>query len=392
MTPDKFIKITSDFWGAHLKRIQAYNDAGDITSSNDKIILFPNILLISITSEHYIAELLGARKRFTGLTFKRHKEISIDRYLNQFSKEESVPLFHLNGEKHGFINLCLAQEADFEAAKTRFPIIELFPSRLVRSGGKGAVLAFGPKFESSSIENCVFLNRHHNAIRAKHVLEMMIIGKNLTKNKYKDFLHNLSKDKIIKGVHTCASGNESAIILSGQLQNLYLLPKLRETTLGEFLKSHPEIIKDAFSTEKFVYEPYLKWIESAEHNKDEAINPDLLIQRDDGFYDIYDIKTAALNKKSLTKGPRKRRRFIDYVEEGAAQLAHYKEYFSFSKNTEYAKEKYGVEFKNPRYVLVVGSFENADAIEIGEAKRRFDGIDMIDYDTIVLLFLAKYYT
>ena len=81
MTPDKFIKITSDFWGAHLKRIQAYNDAGGITSSNDKIILFPNILLISITSEHYIAELLGTawHRESCSMAFFELKERSAGR-------------------------------------------------------------------------------------------------------------------------------------------------------------------------------------------------------------------------------------------------------------------------------------------------------------------------
>jgi hypothetical protein len=101
---------------------------------------------------------------------------------------------------------------------------------------------------------------------------------------------------------------------------------------------------------------------------------------------IYDLKTAALNKQSLTKGKRSRRRFIDYVNEGIAQLANYKEYFKFPQNQELAWEKYKVKVKTPNLVLVVGSFENANKEEIDEACLPFKNITIIDYDTFYATF------
>jgi hypothetical protein len=52
-----------------------------------------------------------------------------------------------------------------------------------------------------------------------------------------------------------------------------------------------------------------------------------------------------------------------------------------------AKHKYGVTFDNPRFILVVGNYENADAQKISEARRRFPDFEIIDYDTIVQLYL-----
>jgi hypothetical protein len=131
----------------------------------------------------------------------------------------------------------------------------------------------------------------------------------------------------------------------------------------------------------------LLWIEKLHQNKDEAINPDLLIEREDGYFDIYDLKTAALDKTSITKGNRARRRFIDYVNEGIAQLANYEEYFTFPKNQELAWQKYQVKVRNPQLVLVVGNFENVNKEEIEEASRAIRNITIIDYDTLMQLFL-----
>ena len=113
-----------------------------------------------------------------------------------------------------------------------------------------------------------------------------------------------------------------------------------------------------------------------------------MVKRDDGFYDIYDLKTAALWKMNILKGERKRRRFIDYVEKGVAQLANYREYFEYPKNRDLAKSKYGIEVQDPKLVLVVGNWENTDLKEIDEACRRYRDVNIIDYDTFAHLIMG----
>jgi hypothetical protein len=193
----------------------------------------------------------------------------------------------------------------------------------------------------------------------------------------------------VKATHCVSDDNERRQLLAGHLQSLYLTQSLHETTLGEFFKLHPDIVCRAFNTDKFHYEPYLQWVEHDGTCTDEAINPDLLVRRGDGFYDIYDLKTSLVNKGNVTKGGRKRRRFIDYVEEGVAQLANYREYFKYSGNALLAKEKYEVEVRSPNLILVVGSWENSNVQEVQQACRRYPDVKIIDYDTLCHLFLGK---
>ncbi len=382
---EKFVKKTNSWWNTYLTSIADHQKRGHINSGGRKV-LFPNILLATEASGFFVAELIGATEEFKGLMVKTHKGKSIYCYLSQFDDVEPDAALRLNAAFIGFRFLCIAQQADFDAVKKRFPFIELFPSRLNRVGGKGSCLAFGDKFSSCYVENSVLINRRENIFRCKNILELFIVKENISKNELIALFEHATNGNEVKGVHTVSEGEEESLIVGGHLQSMYLFPGLRETTIGEFIKSHPETVKRAFKTSHFEYEPYLEWIEHDSSIQERAINPDLLVKRDDGFYDIYDLKSAVLSKKSLVKGERKRRRFIDYVEEGVAQLSNYREYFEYPKNRELAKTKYGVEVNEPKLVLLVGNWENADLKQIDEACRRYKDISIIDFDTFAHLF------
>lgn len=384
---DKFVKETGSFWSSYLNRMAELQKRGNLDSKNG-VVLYPNILIVNEFYGFFVAELIGARKEYGGMTIKRHKEKSIYRYLSQFDDDMSAPAMHLNGSQIGFRFLCIAQEADFEEVKKRFPFIELFPTKLNRTGGKGNVFSFGGNFSSCFVENSVLVNRKENIFRCKNILELIIVKKNITKNELRRLFEHMTEGNSVKGVHTVSKEKEESLIIGGHLQSMYLTPGMSEPTIGEYIKSHPEIVKGAFKTKHFEYEPFLEWIEHDGTVKDTAINPDLLVQREDGFYDIYDLKTAVLSRKKLIKGERKRRRFIDYVEEGVAQLANYREYFQHTKNKDLAKRKYGIEIHNPGLVLIVGSWENAPKEEIDQACRRYKDIAIIDFDTLIHLFIG----
>ncbi len=180
-------------------------------------------------------------------------------------------------------------------------------------------------------------------------------------------------------------------MLSGQFANMFLIPKVRETTIGEFLKANSQIINKAFDCQRFVYEPDLEWIEGNEKYPDEkTINPDLMIEREDGFFDIVDLKTIKDESKRITTGQHKRRRFIDYVSEGIAQLSNYKEYFTYEKNRSHAFAKYGIKVDNPKLILVVGSYDNVNAEEVREACRAYkEDLEIRDYDTLNTSYLQN---
>ncbi len=393
MLPEQFIKITEDLWSQYLSNVQAYLYTGKLSLNEGFVVLFPNILLITATKEHYLVELVGANKKFQGLTVKRHKEDSTSRYLHQFSPAEGEAMFNVGGGGSSFRYLCLAHMIDLNALESRFPAIKLFRSRLVlnKPEGYGCLFKFLPNFSSTHINNCILVNRRESLFRAKHILSLIIVKKNIQKSEYRKYVENVfNNQQKITGVHVCSEKLETNIVMAGQLQNLYLLPGLRETTIGEFINTHSDVLSKAFNTDKYIYEPYFPWIEGPNENQNHAINPDLLIQRADGYFDIVDLKTAALMKRKLTKGPRNRRRFIDYVNEGIAQLANYREYFTYDKNKEYARNKYGVELMEPNLILVVGNYENFDPSEIDESARQLDkSIIIVNYDAIIQSLISE---
>lgn len=396
MNYKRFLEITQEGWDDYFKIVEKKISLGIIhakTSKGEKAeILFPNILLITETKSHYLAELIGACDTFNGLQMKSHKEISVSRYLNQFNTNETQSIVRAatddcRGLKIG--NLLFCPDMDFENLKARFPFVDLHKTRLTRpSNAEGSYISLGRNFRDVIINNCLFVNTYLSSIRIKHILHLTLINKEMLALDYSQWLkENLNQRKNILGLHTYDPLNERDLILASQFASTYLFYGLKETTIGEFLDKHHEIIQRAVGGRKVIYEPYLKWKEKLPENTDTAINPDLMIEREDGFYDIYDLKTALLNKNSLTKGERRRRRFIDYVEEGIAQLANYKEYFTYPNNSEYALNKYGIKVNQPNVVLVVGNFDNANKTEIEEASRRLKDISIIDYDTFLQLFL-----
>lgn len=389
MLPEKFIKLTSRVWNSYLQHVQDLSNKGQLACRDGRILLYPNIILYAVTKEHFIVELIGANKTFQKIVLRKHAETSIDRYLNQFSDIPGNGLLHIDLTGMNIKNMCLSHASDLQSLEDRFPMVKLFGTNIIKPEGSGSVLSVGSNCEFTTLDNCILVNRESLAFRVKHILHMGIIKRNLTERRHKEIMEQILSVNQVKGAHSCLIGTEEDYIVAGQLQNLYLSPKLRETTIGEFLKTHPQIVKRGFAAKNFVYEPTLPWIEGPPENKDREINPDLLVQRSDGFYDIYDLKTAALDKKKITKGKRCRRRFIDYIQEGAAQLANYYEYFLYKKNCEYAKEKFNVQVNNPKLVLVVGNYDNVDQIEVQEACRQYDNITIIDYDTLTQFFLSN---
>lgn len=190
------------------------------------------------------------------------------------------------------------------------------------------------------------------------------------------------------GVFTCRN-DDKEIFAATQFRSLIMRSGVHETSIGEFLRKHPDIVYRTFSTDHFEPEPILPWKGHNGMVNDYAIKPDLMFRRADGYYDIVDLKLALIDFSSLTKGKRRRRGFVNYVADGIQQLANYREYFAFEENSTYAQSKFGIIVNKPNLYLIVGSAETANQIEISEAMRQYHGtgIHVLDFDTLIASFL-----
>jgi hypothetical protein len=76
------------------------------------------------------------------------------------------------------------------------------------------------------------------------------------------------------------------------------------------------------------------------------------------------------------------------VRDGLEQLAQYEEYFQSPENRAFAQAKYGIEVSDPRKLLVIGSQDTVDPSEFEGAAGSTGSFEIVDYDSILRLYLA----
>jgi hypothetical protein len=391
---NKFQQINLDKWNKYFCGIEQ-NIANPLRhQKREGSILFPNMILFTETKDHLIFELFGADRKFSSLKTKIHTEDSTTRYLYQFNpvQGEGERRFILGGGLNG---LLIHRELDSNFWQERFPFYKQWNAGFILQGGKGFFMAFSPNLKSCYMNNCMLVNKCGNIHRLKHIICLVIANKKISGKDYIGWLEERFRDSLTQpfiqhllGIQFCQSQLEENYVLSGQFSNIFLFPGLRETTIGEFLNKNPSILKKALSCKSFLYEPEFRWVEGNPDPKEQFINPDLIVELSNGYFDIYDLKTALLDKANITKGGHRRRRFIDYVQEGIAQLVNYREYFEFEKNKQFAQAKYNINISDPTLILVVGNYDNAKKQEIREASRTLPRkCHIIDYDTLNAMLL-----
>ena len=356
---------------------------------------FPTVVLATELPSHFAVEILGGRRQLRELKLKKNHMSDTNSYLGQFSRNADVPaMISVEGSNNSFTNLCLMPIVDEERLNKRFPgVVATFQSRLQFVGAPDALpVRIGADSNFTHFERCLIVNTFENAIRIRHIWSAILINKTTSEKDYIEYLQNefrLTEGGQAIGWKVVDAGNAEYVFQAAQFSNAYLLNNLSETTIGTYLENHGEILKTALDATEIVSEPYLPWQISSPYPDETAINPDLFIRREDGFWDVYDLKLPLLGKKSITTGKRQRRRLIATIENGIAQLAHYRDFLSHPENLRFAFDKYGVEFDNPTYGIIAGNDENFDSIAVKEALRRFPEFTLLDYDSVVQLYLAK---
>lgn len=395
----EFKEISTELWNKYLASIaQSFSRSLIAFDDNQHYLGFPSIALFTETDQHFILELFGAKQDFRQLTIKNHKTSSTLQYINLFKYDQEsqggINLLENNMVLQGLKFTNGINEAEIDK---RFPYVRQWTASLRMTGTPvGNYFKFGPEFGSCYWDNCIMMSRFGAINRIKDILHMTIVSKSFSSRLYREELAARMNEawttwNEFLGVYTLSGHLDESFAIASQFANMFLLPNLRETSLGEFAKSHPSLIQRALGYKHFLYEPDFDWLEGNPDNTEHTINPDLMLERTDGLYDICDLKTARSERTSLTKGGHRRRRFIDYVQEGISQLANYQEYFQFEKNREHAWSRHRVKVVNPKLILIVGNYENASIEELREASRTIPAhYTVIDYDSLNALFVRSF--
>lgn len=391
MNVEQLISVNLKIWEKYLTKISKLK-------LQNGSILFPNLILVTEVDNYFIIELLGSTPVYNGLKLKKNTAENVNSYLYHFnySKHDFEPAASNELNLTSISGMSIGSSIPEKILKERFFFQNRWGSKLIAGNGLASMdmFNFGKRNYLEFNDVCI-VNKLQEIYRLKSINHLHIISKHIPKEVYKKFLiQNLFKELKptfsqydIKGVLFSMPDNIDVDVIYSQFLNIYSFQKLRETTIGDFLNENPIILQNAFQSSNIIYEPELEWLEGNPDDDEVSINPDFLIKREDGYYDIFDLKLPYWDKQKLTKGKHRRRSFLQIVDEAIAQLANYEDYFNYEENRSLAKKKYNVEINNPQLIIVIGNYSNYDKNEIKEASRKLkDNFLIIDYDTLNLKF------
>jgi hypothetical protein len=378
--------------------------SGALVPPHSTVRLFPTVIVFTKTPTLYAFELFGARRRYRPLRTKLHEVSSSDVFLGDF-KYDGPTSYLITFEpgsdaKRGTADLrrlALSSRRTLDALEARFPgVLNLFPTHLLQVGVSNDVRCT-KSFDGSRlaqpllISNCLITNTLDSIVRARFTNLLVAVPRDIEAQELSGVLRELAGDdpNYLPGVQIVEQGQQESIVQAGQFANLYL-QGLQETTLTQFIEDHFEIIKYALNADQIFFQLNLPWRERNPDPTEEAIQPDIIMRQKDGTWFIIDFKLPLLTKASVTTGGHRRRRFIHTIADGIAQLHNYREYFDYKANRREAFTRLREEVQEPQLMIIVGTSENVDLTEVDEAMRALKPIDIVDYDTLIRLFLANY--
>ncbi|WP_185976278.1 Shedu anti-phage system protein SduA domain-containing protein [Mycolicibacterium sp. 018/SC-01/001] len=380
----------------YFEKVQSALSRGYIRSDAvDPVPSFPQSIVVTETPHHFAVELIGARTTPKRMRVVKRELAGVDEFLGQFEfSPESKPMINVVGNSSSFNSIAITTAAARSELERRFPgVLQLFPSQLSFMGDTfGTTIRVQPEANFFQLNDMLLANSLDRMVRIRHIRFALLVTRETTaeilQTKLEEIL-TVANGSSIVGFALLPRGEAEVVHRAAQFANLFLMNKLRETSIGTFIDQHREIILTALGASDLVSEPSLDWQVQPLDPEETAINPDLFIQREDAFWDVYDLKLALLDKKSVTTSSSRRRRFVYTIEDGIAQLAHYKEFLDNPQNARHAEEKYGVRFNEPRYTLIVGNYENIDSEKVRQAQLRLGNFEIVDYDSLLQLYLIK---
>ncbi|EPN4480375.1 Shedu anti-phage system protein SduA domain-containing protein [Klebsiella aerogenes] len=394
MNLDNFSILCKKKLDGYYKMVESAVSEGRVVNNGETVdhVYYPTTMLC-VESERKVfsVELLGLTKKRKSLRVKKRDNISIKQLtLIDRQKKTDSAMFTFGG-RGGISNLMLSDAGSqkFQSSQNS-PLAEKFRTRIEIGGDLTHVIGFNEKSTSCIVSECMLSYVNNNVYRLRYIHQLMMFNAELSVEEIIDELDsmiNSDGDKVF-GVHYFSDEKEISWVKASYLMNLVLNDKIHETTIGDYLNEHSDILLNALSYKGIVYEPTLEWLEKTKDNPDSYINPDALLQRVDDYYDICDFKKGLTKRKSLTKGERRRRRFVDDVNEGLAQLDNYEEYFKFTQNAQHALDRFNVEVHMPRKILIIGNIENAKQDEVEQALRGRANTLVVDYDSLVSSYIG----
>lgn len=399
MNHTTFARAAERFWNEYLAAVDAALVAGHLrTGVPDPVVTFPQSLLVTRVPNHFVCELVGGRRKHRPLRVLKHELPNIDLYFNQFNYPAGTKaqlVFPDETHHSGVSGLRLNAPTSLDALESRFPgVAAVLPSAGLISASEEATstVEIAPMATLLGFERCVMVNSLGPAVRLRNIQTAVVVRRDTTEMEFLEYMrseYRLPLGGPVRGVSVAPGARAEAIQRAAQFANLYLMNKLRETSIGAFLAQHEEVVLGGLGADRALFETSFRWQVTSPDPDEEGIRPDIVLGHPDGSCSVVDLKLPLLDRAKITRSDRRRRRFVDSVEDGIAQLAHYREFFEVPEHQALVRAEHGLEIAGARYALVVGNYENTTPEEVAEASRRLGSFDLLDYDTLLQLYVAS---
>lgn len=115
------------------------------------------------------------------------------------------------------------------------------------------------------------------------------------------------------------------------------------------------------------------------------LTPDFLMEKDNGYYDILDLKLGLLSA-DFAFGDWTNSYFSSYATKLLGQLNGYKKYFSDPENKKWAFEKHAIKVQNPKLIGIAGNHNNFDRKIVDAAlEGNISDFNLISYNELAIL-------
>lgn len=363
--------------------------------------VYPNTIVFFKTPTHFGFELLGVSKSPESLNSKERKIEALSDVFSLFPKRTKRASAMSVVDGFSIAGMKISEEEVEKKWVNKTPIMEKYERDMIFTSNMEAVVDVSRVATHCSFSRFLIAQHHLGLNRCKHIFFMAIFSRKVKSlEQLKSWVEEVSRHPATRGDFLARTQylpaffqgvppDDVSLELVSQIQNISKSPGMHETSIADFIIKNGSALERYFSSQNFLYEKSLDWIEHDGTVEESSIRPDLFVQREDGFYDIVDFKLARMDKGKLTVGQRNRRKFSAYVSDEIHQLANYEWYFSFPKNAKFAYEKYGIKIKAPMLYLIVGNSENIIHQEVTEALRAHPAgkFVVVDYDSLAVSLL-----
>jgi hypothetical protein len=405
MNSKNFIRTIRDLIIEWLNNINQLISNGDITISGD--YSYNHILRVAESSTHFICELCGSKnyepnqvisikapnkpEKLSGNTTSYFWSKSDD------SNQEDTAI-RITSKENVFSGLALGlitTKADFDSI-TKTIKLPIRKAKIIANTDKFKIpIVIAPEADYLLFNDIELFETNGICVHYKIMPSVFVIRKPVDENELQKSFEYLTRSNLqfvrfsnnIVGINTGL--NSSVEHFADQLFSLST-QNTKEAIIDSFIQEHANYFAKALGYKSTLSQKKLKWVRRKGNDPDVSI-PDFLMEREDGYYDILDIKTGATKYKSITKSRRSgkngkvRMRFIDYASELIAQLKDYERYFSFEDNIKYAYETYGIKIKDLKLIGIIGNFNNFDRDEVDNSLDKENVLVFSYYDISDLL-------